>query len=148
MLPGFFGGAAIGDLFGDGNKELVAGAWDHHVSAWNKNGRMLSGFPIHSWDTIWDTPALADLQSKRQLDVVVAFDASGPPDYPKGGTVWLSATGVPGQPVTGQVALPATGLAESDESGSVVLTGDRRPFQQRVDPDHHGQRERNRRSRR
>jgi len=41
-------GVAVGDLFGDGNKELVAAAWDQQLYAWNKDGGLLSGFPIHT----------------------------------------------------------------------------------------------------
>ncbi len=99
VLPGFFGGVAVGDLFGDGNKELVAAAWDQHLWAWNKNGAVLSGFPVHVYDTAWDTPALVDLEHTGHLDIVVGFDSSGPPydPYQSGGEVWaFRPTGCPG----------------------------------------------------
>jgi FG-GAP-like repeat len=88
--PGFFGGVAIGDLFGDGNKELVAASWDQHLYAWNKDGGLLPGFPIHVWDTAFDTPALVDLEHRGQLDIVIGFDSTGPPydPYPQGGEMW------------------------------------------------------------
>jgi hypothetical protein len=88
--PGFFGGVAVGDLFGDGNKELVAAGWDQHLYAWNKDGSMVAGFPIHVWDTAFDTPALVDLEHRGQLDIVVGFDSTGPPydPYPQGGEMW------------------------------------------------------------
>jgi hypothetical protein len=98
VLPGFYGGVAVGDLFGDGNKELVAAAWDQHLWAWNKNGAVLSGFPIHLYDTAWDTPALVDLEHTGHLDIVVGFDSSGPPydPHPSGGEVWaFRPTGCP-----------------------------------------------------
>jgi hypothetical protein len=87
---GFFGGVAVGDLFGDGNKELVAASWDQHLYAWNKQGAMLPGFPIQVWDTAFDTPTLVDLEHRGQLDIVVGFDSTGPPydPYQRGGEVW------------------------------------------------------------
>jgi hypothetical protein len=96
--PGLFGGVAVGDLFGDGNKELVAAAWDQQLYAWNKNGALLNGFPIHVYDTAFDTPTLVDLEHTGQLDIVVGFDSSGPPydPYPSGGEMWaFRPTGCP-----------------------------------------------------
>jgi len=96
---GVFGGVAVGDLFGDGNKELVAASWDHHLYAWNRYGTVLSGFPINVWDTAWDTPTLVDLEHRGQLDIVVGFDSSGPPwdPYPVGGEMWaFRPSGCPG----------------------------------------------------
>ncbi len=79
--PGFFGG---------GSKELVAASWDQHLYAWSRDGALLPGFPIHVWDTAFDTPALVDLEHRGQLDIVVGFDSSGPPNdpYQRGGEVW------------------------------------------------------------
>jgi hypothetical protein len=87
---GFFGGVAIGDLYGDGNKELVAAGWDQHLYAWNSHGSILPGFPIQVWDTAFDTPTLVDLENRGQLDIVVGFDSTGPPydPYPRGGEMW------------------------------------------------------------
>jgi len=87
---GFFGGVAVGDLFGNGGKELVAGSWDHTVYAWGRNGNILSGFPINTFDTIWDTPALADLDHLGQMDIVIGSDSSGgsTEPYPAGGVIW------------------------------------------------------------
>ncbi|MGH7687391.1 MAG: FG-GAP-like repeat-containing protein [Candidatus Dormibacteria bacterium] len=88
--PGVFGGVAVGDLFGDGHKELVAAAWDQHLWAWDRYGNVLSGFPLHVWDTAFDTPTLVDLEHHGQLDIVVGFDSSGPlyEPYPTGGVYW------------------------------------------------------------
>jgi hypothetical protein len=82
---GFFGAAAVGDLFNNGQRELVAASWDHHLYAWSVHGQMLSGFPIKIWDTGWETPSLADLEGKGQLDIVVGFDSTTPP----GGYIWV-----------------------------------------------------------
>ena len=95
---GFFGGVAVGDLFHDGHQELVAAAWDQQLYGWRSDGSLLPGFPIHVYDTAWDTPALADLEHTGQLDIVVGFDSSGPPwdPYPSGGEMWaFRPTGCP-----------------------------------------------------
>ncbi len=90
VSPGLFGGIAVGDLFGNGQQELVAASWDQHLWAWNKNGAVLPGFPIHMWDTSFDTPALADLEHHGQLDIIEGVDSTGPPydPYPPGGEYW------------------------------------------------------------
>ncbi len=87
---GFFSGVAVGDLWGNGGKELVAGGWDHTLYAWDNTGHVLSGFPINLYDTIWDTPALADLEHIGQMDIVVGSDSSGgsTEPYPPGGVMW------------------------------------------------------------
>lgn len=116
VTPGVSGGIAVGDLFGNGQKELVAASWDQHLWAWDRNGNVLPGFPIHVWDTGADTPTLADLEGHGQLDIVVGFDSTGPPydPYPRGGEYWafrptgcvanayanVSGCVVPGFPVT------------------------------------------------
>ena len=110
VLPGLFGGVAVGDLYGDGNKELVAASWDQHLWAWDRFGNVLPGFPIHAWDTAFDTPTLVDLEHRGQLDIVVGFDSSGPPydPYPPGGEYWAFRP-------TGCVA-----YAYADQSGCVL----------------------------
>jgi hypothetical protein len=90
FLPGFFSGVAVGDLFGDGGKELVAGSWDHTLYAWGSHGNLLGGYPINLFDTIWDTPALADMEHLGQMDIIEGSDSSGgaTEPYPAGGVYW------------------------------------------------------------
>ena len=87
---GYFGGVAVGDLYGNGGKELVAGGWDHTLYAWNRNGGLLPNFPVNLFDTVWDTPALADLEHLGQMDIVIGSDSSGgaTEPYPPGGVYW------------------------------------------------------------
>jgi hypothetical protein len=87
---GYFSAVAVGDLFGNGGKELVAGSWDHTVYAWDRNGNTLANFPINTFDTIWDTPALADLEHLGQMDIVLGADSAGGSTEPNppGGGMW------------------------------------------------------------
>ena len=43
---GNFGSPAVGDLFGDGRREIVETSEDQHVYAWNPDGSLVSGWPI------------------------------------------------------------------------------------------------------
>ena len=87
---GFFGGVAVGDLYGNGGQELVAGSWDHTLYAWDRNGHILNSFPINLFDTIWDTPALADYEHLGQMSIIIGSDSSGgsTEPYPSGGVYW------------------------------------------------------------
>ncbi|MBV8527752.1 MAG: VCBS repeat-containing protein, partial [Candidatus Dormibacteraeota bacterium] len=90
VTPGFSGGVAVGDLYGNGEKDLVVASWDQYLWAFGRFGNVLPGFPIHVWDTAGDTPTLVDLEHRGQLDIVVGFDSTGPPfdPYPQGGNMW------------------------------------------------------------
>jgi hypothetical protein len=90
FVPDFFASAAVGDLFGDGRREVVTTGWDHRVYAWTADGVMLPGFPVNLWDTAWDTPVLVDLEGRGQLDIVAGSDSNGGPTEPnpKGGVWW------------------------------------------------------------
>ncbi len=73
--PGFIAAPAIGDLFGNGQMDVVAASVDHYLYAWGPTGNLLGGFPINLWDTAVDTPALVDLNNTGQLDIVVGGDS-------------------------------------------------------------------------
>lgn len=80
---------AIGDIDGDGFNEVVYGALDARIYAWNANGTVVHGWEettesieperngagIWVLDTIWSSPALADLDNDGVLDVVIGVDA-------------------------------------------------------------------------
>lgn len=46
LKRGFVGGAALGDLDGDGRLEVVAAAMDRHLYAWHADGAAVAGFPV------------------------------------------------------------------------------------------------------
>ena len=68
---------AIGDLDGDRRPDIVVGAADQKIYAWNGRGRRLRGWPVLARDgqdgdeaKILSSPALGDLDGDRRLDVV------------------------------------------------------------------------------
>jgi hypothetical protein len=84
------GGVAVGDLADKTGHALdvVAADWTGKVYAWNSQGHLLAGFPVHTSPAfssaaarnadnrllpgIVSAPALADLQGNGQLDIVAA----------------------------------------------------------------------------
>lgn len=81
---------ALGNLDSDAALEIVVGSFDKRIYAWNPDGSLLPGFPPDSYhrsrfptwpdlvgrltDTIWSSPALADVDRNGQLDIFVGSD--------------------------------------------------------------------------
>jgi len=90
-----FSTPALGDLDNDGRKEIVAGGFDMRIYAWDADGRLLPGFPPDSFhasrfpyepelrgrlaDTIWSSPALADLNRDGFLEIILGTDEGNRP---------------------------------------------------------------------
>ena len=65
------GGAAAGDLDGDGYPEVVVCTDDDNVYAIKKDGSIMTGFPFTSTDRFFNAPTLVDLDGDSDLEIVV-----------------------------------------------------------------------------
>lgn len=71
------GTPAIGDVDGDGTKEVVFGALDHKLYVVNgENGTSNNGaiWPKDMMDTVFSSPALHDMDGDGRLDVIIGTD--------------------------------------------------------------------------
>ncbi len=75
---GICGSPALGDLDGDGKLEIVSGAMDQHVYAWNHEGKLVDGFPVLASDPalglrarIISSPALGDVDGDGDLEIAI-----------------------------------------------------------------------------
>ncbi len=85
----FFSTPALGDLDNNGDLEIVIGGFDARIYAYHHTGELVAGFPPPSalyyrfgWenlrtrlaDTIWGSPALADVTGDGRLDILLGTD--------------------------------------------------------------------------
>jgi hypothetical protein len=70
----------VADLDGNdnGKLEIVFGAWDHHVRALHHNCAVLWDRDVY--DTVWSSPAIADLDKDGSLEVIIGVDSHYEPD--------------------------------------------------------------------
>jgi hypothetical protein len=110
VLDGVWTAPASGDILPESpGPEIVVGAWDYCVYLLDKNGNAIWGvvpFPYDTYpvlqgvcnhhgflshDTVWSSPALADIDSDGLLDIIIGGDSTAPNWYqmPTGGVVWV-----------------------------------------------------------
>jgi hypothetical protein len=86
----FFSSPALADINNDGKMEVIAGGFDRRIYAWDYKGDLMPGFTPASehtlrfptwpnlWDslvdTIWGSPAVADLTGNGKLDILIGTD--------------------------------------------------------------------------
>ncbi|MFZ1947581.1 MAG: C25 family cysteine peptidase [bacterium] len=93
----FKGSPVVGDIDGDLQAEIVVGASDGRIFAWNKDGTRVNGWPRDLVYEFCSTPELCDLDKDGGVDVLIsgsdgmvhAFDVGAP--YSRGTMEWPKA---------------------------------------------------------
>ncbi|HFD40652.1 MAG TPA: hypothetical protein ENJ31_12485, partial [Anaerolineae bacterium] len=98
-LDGVISTPAIADIDGDGQLEIAFGAWDQCIYLLDCNGQPLwgnlpgivpgtycGGHGFYNEDTIWSSPALADITGDGRLEIIIGADISA-------GNWWGDPTG-------------------------------------------------------
>ncbi|MBV9592995.1 MAG: VCBS repeat-containing protein, partial [Actinobacteria bacterium] len=65
-----FSAAAVGDVDGDGQPDIIAGAMNGHIYGWHTNGQLFLDFQVGG-GAIQSSPALVDLDGDGHLDITV-----------------------------------------------------------------------------
>jgi hypothetical protein len=76
-LNAVFAAPVAADVTGDGILEIIAVGWDHYLWVWDLAGHNKRGFPLFMADTMWASPAVADLNADGRRDIVFAYDCVG-----------------------------------------------------------------------
>ena len=105
---GIFGTPALADIDADGSLDIVVGAMDQHLYAWDADGELLDGFPVFvqagpdlpdaqdEIARIVSSPAIGDLDGDGDLEIVVGTGQSAGSDIAGYGLLYaLDHTGAP-----------------------------------------------------
>jgi hypothetical protein len=132
-LSGFFG-VVVGDVNGDGTKDIIATSLDQRLHAWSYNGGPLPGFPVYTYDTSLSAPALGDVDGDGLPEIVFGGDMDGGQPLPAGGYLWVvngDGTTNPGYPtgLSSEVIWSSPALADLDLDGDLdIVVGTGRNF--------------------
>ncbi|MDX6211558.1 MAG: hypothetical protein QOF82_645 [Frankiales bacterium] len=77
--PGDFATPAVADINKDGKLDVVETSWDHHIHVWSGAGthKELPGFPVFLKDTVWSSPAVADIDGDGWPEIAFGYDCAG-----------------------------------------------------------------------
>ncbi|MEO5678138.1 MAG: FG-GAP-like repeat-containing protein, partial [Acidimicrobiales bacterium] len=124
---GVIASPSIGDLDGDGKKEVVVGSFDNKIYAYDRFGGTVPGWPFDTFDTVWSSPALHDLDGDGAYEVFSGADANG--RYGCTGGLFFALTGT-GRELwhrcIGQILQSSPGITDLDGDGrfeAVFATG-------------------------
>ncbi|MDP2808130.1 MAG: FG-GAP-like repeat-containing protein, partial [bacterium] len=119
-----FAGAAIADINGDGNCEIVAATTGGYIYAWDAGGALLLGWPVYAGGPAWSAPALGNLDGDPQLEIAVTANSAG---ALKLLVLNHDGTGLPGWPIIVQssagygLASPVLADMDGDGKNEIVL---------------------------
>jgi len=104
-LDGVVSTPAIGDINNDGQLEIAFGAWDQCIYLLNRQGQPLwgnlpgllpgqircGGHGFYNEDTVWSSPALADVTGDGRLEIIIGADISSGNVHgdPSGGYLYI-----------------------------------------------------------
>lgn len=103
-LDGVYSSPAVGDVDGDGDLEIAFGAWDQCIYLLDGQGNPVWGEPnaipeqshcgghgFYNEDTVWSSPALADLDGNGTMEIIIGADITEGNRYglPSGGFVYV-----------------------------------------------------------
>ena len=127
----FVSSPALGDIDGDGDKEIVIGGMDRRIHAWHHDGSRVGGWPIgrekNMWRDVISTASLADIDNDGVLEVIIGTNDYSEPACANPYLFYViegDGTFVPGFPVetTQNIASsPAVGDIDNDGWLDIVV---------------------------